>query len=134
MSKRFSDPDFEQLCVNFWQIAKAHQYGGPRLPPSFSKVLNQGSMDYNKDYPLNPYFPAFVMVVDSLEIGEQIAFYAIYIGSAYRLGKKVPIKVIANEIGVNRSNFYKKADRAAKKAWLQTKAIMYLYTTLYSEQ
>jgi hypothetical protein len=130
MSKRLTDPEFEELCVNFWQYAKAHRYGGPRLPPGFDKVLNQGSSDRYVDYPLNPYFPAFTIVLDGLELLEQIAFYSVYICSAYRNGKRVPIKVIASEVGINRANFYKKADKVANDAWKQTKNITILHSKL----
>ena len=130
MSRRFNDPDFEELCVNFWLYAKAHKYGGPRLPPSFDKVLNQGSSDYPVDYPLNPYFPALTMVLDSLEMIEQIAFYSVYVCAAYRHGRKVPIKVIASEVGINRANFYKKADKVAHDAWKQAKNIAMLHSRL----
>lgn len=131
MSRRFTDPDFEEICVNFWQYAKAHRYDGPRLPPAFYNILNEGSTERGVDYPLNPYFPALTMVIDSLEETEQIAFYAVYICSAYRNGKKVPIKVIASEIGINRANFYKKADSVARKSWNQAKNLTMLHSKLY---
>ena len=130
MSKRFIDPEFEEICVNFWQYAKAHRYDGPRLPPSFAKVLNEGSPDKPINYPLNIYFPALAIIIDSLDIKDQIAFYAVYICSAYRQGKKVPIKVIANEIGINRANFYKKADKVAQQSWKQAKNLTMLHSKL----
>ena len=134
MSRRFTDPDFEELCVNFWRYAKAHRYGGPRLPPSFSKVLNEGSVESTADYPLNPYFPALTLILDSLEMIDQIAFYAVYISAAYRNGRKIPIKVIASEVGINRANFYKKADKVANDAWKQAKNITILHSKLYKNK
>ena len=131
MSKRFTDPDFEEICVNFWHYAKAHRYGGPRLPPGFAKVLNEGSATYEVDYPLNKYFPALALVIESFDPVEQIAFYAVYISAGYRNGRKIPIKVLASEVGINRANFYKKADSVAQRAWKQAKNLTMLHSKLY---
>ena len=134
MSRRFTDPEFEEICVNFWQYAKAHRYDGPRLPPAFYNILNEGSTERGTDYPLNPYFPALTMVIDSLEEIEQIAFYAVYISAGYRNGRKIPIKVLASEVGINRANFYKKADSVAQKAWKQAKNLTMLHSKLYKSE
>lgn len=117
MSRRFTDPEFEEICENFWRYVRAHRFFAPRMPPAFSFVVQEGGANPDVDYPLSPYFPALATVVDSLPIDEQIAFYAVYICSAYRKGKKVPIKVIASEMGINKANFYKKANTTARKIW-----------------
>jgi len=131
MSRRFTDPEFEEICVNFWHYAKAHRYGGPRLPPGFAKVLNEGSATHEVDYPLNKYFPALALVIESFDPVEQIAFYAVYISAGYRNGRKIPIKVLASEVGINRANFYKKADSVAQRAWKQAKNLTMLHSKLY---
>jgi DNA-binding XRE family transcriptional regulator len=69
------------------------------------------------DYPINPMYSAFVMCLNSLPEERQIAFYAVYIGNAYRNGKKVPIKSLASEIGVSRKAIYEWADNAAREVW-----------------
>ena len=131
MSSRFTDPEFEEICINFWRYVRAHRFLSPRMPPAFSFVLEAGSGNVDIDFPLNPYFPALVTVVDSLEVDEQIAFYAVYICSAYRKGKKVPVKTIAGELGINKSNFYKKANNTARKAWTRAKNLAELNRKLH---
>ena len=100
------------------------------MPPAFSFVLEASSGNGEVDFPLSPYFPALTTVIDSLETEEQIAFYAVYICSAYRKGKKVPIKVIISEMGINKANFYKKANNTARKAWIRTKNLAELHSKL----
>lgn len=117
MSRRFTDPEFEEICENFWRYVRAHRFFAPRMPPAFSFVVQEGGSNPDVDYPLSPYFPALAIVIDSLPTDEQVAFYAVYICSAYRKGKKVPIKVIASEMGINKANFYKKANTTARKIW-----------------
>jgi len=117
MSRRFTDPIFEEICENFWLYSRAHKFFAPRMPPAFNFVMQEGNVNPDVDYPLNPHFPALVTVVNSLPSDEQVAFYAVYICSAYRKGKKVPVKVIASEMGINKANFYKKANNTAKKVW-----------------
>ena len=134
MSKRFDDPEFEELCINFWEYVRAHRYFSPRLPPAFSFVLESGSGNADVDYPLNPYFPAFITVIDHLEELERIAFYSVYICSFYRHGKKLPIKSIANEMGINKANFYKKANNVARKSWRKTKDLSTLSRRMVKQE
>jgi hypothetical protein len=128
MSK-FSNSEFEKLTVNFWLYSKAHRIGSPRLPPSFDKVLNQGGIDFDKDYPLNRFFPAFSVVLNGLEENDYLIFYSIYLSPIYLNEKKIPIKVLASKLGINRRNFYKKADSIANKVWKKTKDLT--MTSLY---
>lgn len=127
MSRRFTDPEFEEVCVNFWRYVRAHRFFAPRMPPAFSFVVQEGGSNPDVDYPLNPFFPALVVALDELPADEQIAFYAVYICSAYRKGKKVPIKVIAYEMGINKANFYKKANNTARKVWNKAKNLKELH-------
>ena len=130
MSRRFTDPEFEEICENFWRYVRAHRFFAPRMPPAFSFVLQEGGANPDVDYPLNPLFPALVTVIDSLPSDEQVSFYAVYICSAYRKGKKVPIKVIASEMGINKANFYKKANNTARKCWIRAKNLATLNAKL----
>jgi len=130
MSKRFTDPVFEDICVNFWRYVKAHRFLSPHMPSASSFVLEVGSGNADVDYPLSPYFPALMIAIESLAEDEQIAFYAVYICSAYRKGKKVPVKTIANEMGINKANFYKKANNSAKKVWIRALNLAELHRKL----
>jgi DNA-binding XRE family transcriptional regulator len=131
---KFKNEDFENLCINFWAYSKAHKALAPKPPSPFLNVMMRGALAGDSvDRPLNPMFSAFVLSLNDLPEHRQIAFYATWICSAYRNGKKVPIKVLASELGVTKTTFYRWANEDAKEVWRQTLKLTQLSQSLKRE-
>jgi len=121
---KLNDSEFQELCLNFWVLTRANRLDAPRPPPSYHKIMMGGEADRPmQDLPLNKYFPALCITLSSFTEREQIAFYVVYISSPYRNGKKLPMKTVASELGLNRPNVYKMAHETAFKVWRKTKEL-----------
>ncbi len=84
-------------------------------PPEKKNILArlQGG-DTNKgepNAPITPELVAFNLAVTGLPMKKFVPFVAVYCGY-----KPSPIKVLAHEEGVNPSNFYERAHKAAHEA------------------
>ena len=121
---KVQDPEFQEVCLNFWALTRANKIDAPRPPPSYHKIMMGGEADRApQDLPLNKYFPALCVTLAGFAEKEQIAFYVVYISSPYRNGKKLPMKIVASELGLNRPNVYKLANETAAKVWRKTKEL-----------
>jgi hypothetical protein len=93
-------------------------FGPPAQKNILARLQGGSSSGKEPDAELLPEIAAFHLSVMSLDIGYFVPFVVVYCGY-----KPQPIKVIAHELGIDRSTFYRRGEEAANELQRNTQRL-----------
>ena len=121
----FDKQAFGLFCVGYVEWLKAIKKLAPPPPPGFFWVLHQGAPNMGEwDSPMSPLFSAFFTATTGYEDKDLIPMWVVYMQPLYERGKKVPVKVLAQRLGISPRHFYDTAHEVAEKLYKRAFIIM----------